>query len=237
MWYIKEFLQTYILKEIYENKSSKDFVFYWGTSLRFLFWLNRLSEDLDFVSKDFEDYEILAKHLVKFFDKYNLEINYKVQKFRIILNFKNLLDHFNLRFWNSRDLYIKIEISDHIDFCEKYEIKTYPIFKLNQALLIKSFDKDTLFSTKLNAVLHRKWEKQIWEDKLTVKWRDIYDLFWYLSNDFKPNLDCIIWVESLDDLKEKLKNIINNISFKEVILDIENFLEDESLLEFLKNNW
>ena len=148
-----------------------------------------------------------------------------------------MVKKFNLTFWNSSDLYIKVEISDHFDFCENYETKIYPIFRLNQALLIKSFDKNTLFSTKLNAVLNRKWEKQIWETKITVKWRDIYDLFWYLSNNFKPNLNCIIWISSLKELKEKLKNIISNIDFREIILDIENFIEDENLLLFLKDNW
>jgi hypothetical protein len=40
----------------------------------------------------------------------------------------------------------------------------------------------------------------------------------------------------LEELKYKLKNIIYNIDFGEVILDIENFVEDENLLLFLKDN-
>lgn len=237
IWYIKEFLQSYILKEIYESENSKDLIFYWWTSLRFLFWLNRLSEDLDFVSNNFTDFELLGVRLQKYFKKNDLELIFKVQKFRVILNFKNLLEKFDLTFWNSKDLYLKIEISNHFDFCEDYKIKIYPVFRFNQALLIKWFDKSTLFSTKLNAVLNRKWEKQIWENKISVKWRDIYDLFWYLSNNFKPNIDCIIDIDSLDELKDKLINIIWNINFKEVIFDIENFIEDKSLLLFLEENW
>ncbi len=235
--YIKEYLQTYVLKEIFELEECKNLIFYWWTSLRFLFWLNRLSEDLDFIWNDFKDFEGLAKKLEKYFWDFWIKINYRIQKFRIILNFKNFLENFDLNFWNSKDLYLKIEISDYFDFCKNYEIKIYPIFKFNRSLLIKSFDKSTLFSTKLNAVLNRKWEKQIWKNKVSVKWRDIYDLFWYLQNDFKPNLDCIIWVKNSEELKQKLIAIINNISFEEVIYDIENFLEDKNLLEFLKINW
>lgn len=94
-----------------------------------------------------------------------------------------------------------------------------------------------MFSTKLNAVLYIKWEKKIWDEIISVKWRDIYDLFWYLNNWLKPNIDCIEWVSDIISLKENLKDIINKIDFKEVVLDVENFLEDENFLEFIKNNW
>ena len=235
--YIKEYLQVYILKQIFENPLSSGLIFYWWTSLRFLFWLNRLSEDLDFISKDFKDFEALWEILKKYFKSNNIELNYKIQKFRLILNFKNFLGEFNLNYWNSKDLYLKIEISEYFDFCKNFETKIYPIFKLNQSLLIKSLDKNSLFSTKINAVLHRNWEKQIGSEKIAVKWRDIYDLFWYLSNNFTPNINCIIWVKDLPDLKEKLTKIIEKINFKEVILDIENFIEDTSLLNFLQENW
>ena len=53
IWYIKEYLQTIILKEIYEFPECRDILFYWWTASRFLFWLNRLSEDLDFARAHF----------------------------------------------------------------------------------------------------------------------------------------------------------------------------------------
>ncbi|EKD44291.1 MAG: hypothetical protein ACD_71C00185G0002 [uncultured bacterium (gcode 4)] len=236
IWYIKEYLQTIVLKQMYELRETKDLIFYGGTSLRFLFWLNRLSEDLDFIGQNFDGFEIVAKHLQSFFVSDGVDIQVKMQKFRIMLNFKDFLSDFGINFWASKDLYLKIEISEHFAFCKNYQIKLYPIFKYNQSLVIKSLDKSSLFSTKLNAVLYRNWTKQIWEEKISVKWRDIYDLFWYLSNSFQPNIDCIDGVVSMDDLKQKLKTIIEKIDFKEVILDIENFLEDDTLLEFMKNN-
>lgn len=237
IWYIKEYLQTIILGRIYELEECKDLLFYGWTSLRFLFNLNRLSEDLDFLWNWFNDFEFLWNKLQDFFVKNSIKINYKIQKFRIILNFKEFLANFWMMYSNSKDLYIKIEISDNFSFCNKFEIKVYPIFKFNQSLIIKSLDKSSLFSTKLNAVLYRTWEKQIWENKIGVKGRDIYDLFWYLSNNFTPNLECIIWVKTKEELKLKLKEIIEKINFKEVIVDIENFLEDKNLLNFIENNW
>lgn len=236
IWYIKEYLQTIVLKQIYELDETKNLIFYGGTSLRFLFWLNRLSEDLDFIGQNFDSFEIVAKHLQSFFKSNKIEVQVKLQKFRIILNFKDFLSDLGINFWNSKDLYLKIEVSEHFAFCKNYQVKLYPIFKYNQSLVIKSLDKSSLFSTKLNAVLYRNWTKQIWEEKISVKWRDIYDLFWYFSNSFVPNIDCIDGVVSVDDLKQKLKIVIGKIDFKEVILDIENFLEDNTLLEFMRSN-
>lgn len=51
------------------------------------------------------------------------------------------------------------------------------------------------------------------------------------------NIDCINWVKTLDELKEKLADIILKINFKEVIYDIENFIEDKNILAFIENNW
>lgn len=40
----------------------------------------------------------------------------------------------------------------------------------------------------------------------------------------------------MNDLKQKLKSVIKKTDFKEVALDIENFLEDDTLLEFIKSS-
>jgi hypothetical protein len=37
-------------------------------------------------------------------------------------------------------------------------------------------------------------------------------------------------------LKNKLINIIENINFREVVLDIENFIEDKKLLNFFEKD-
>ncbi|HRX64252.1 MAG TPA: nucleotidyl transferase AbiEii/AbiGii toxin family protein [Candidatus Absconditabacterales bacterium] len=234
--YIKEFLQTTIIKEIYELSEAKNLIFYGGTAIRFLFNLNRLSEDLDFVGKGFNDFELLGEHLQKKLEKYSLIVDYKVQKFRITLKFRNLLDQFDLQYGNSKDIYIKIEISDHINFCKNFEIKIYPIFKHNQSLVIKSFDQSTLFSTKLNAVLYRQRAKNKNTTNIKVKGRDFYDLFRYLQKNIQPNIDCIPGVKDLEDLKNKLKEKVNNTDFKEVIQDIENFVEDDNMIEFIENH-
>lgn len=237
IWYIKEYLQTIVLKEIYEIPECKDLIFYGGTSLRFIFDLNRLSEDLDFIWKWFSDFELVAQKLQEVFLKYGITVNYKIQKFRITLNFKQLLDHFDLLYRNSKDLYIKIEISDDPEFCPHFDKKIYPVFKHNKGLVLQSMDISTLFASKLNAVLYRKREKQLGKDMVHVKWRDIYDLFWYLQKNVHPNIECIKNIKSFEELKEDLKKIIHATNFDEVILDLKNFLEDTTMLDFIKEHW
>jgi hypothetical protein len=41
-------------------------------------------------------------------------------------------------------------------------------------------------------------------------------------------------VADMPDLKRQFKEIIEKTDFREVVLDIENFLEDNTLLEFMK---
>jgi len=234
--YIKEFLQTYILRQIFELPESKNLYFYGGTAVRFLLGLNRLSEDLDFVCRETVDFEKLGMHLKNYFAREQLEVDYKIQKFRLTLKFRGLLDHFQMQYDNSKDLHLKIEISSHLSFCKHFETKLYQLFKFNQSLVLQSFDPSTLFSTKLNAVLYRHRERKIEDRVLTMKGRDTYDLFRYLSNGYKPNLNCIQDVSDIEELKKKLIVVVENTDFTAVVEGVKNFLEDRQLLSFLESN-
>lgn len=237
IWYIKEVLQSEILEYVYRDKNYKDILFYGWTAMRFLLGLNRLSEDLDFIWQWFDSFEQLGFDLQKYFSQqHKIQLDYKIQKFRITLKFRNFLEQFDLQYWNSDDLYLKIEISDHFDFCSSYKTKYYPIMYQNKSILIYSLDEPTLFSTKLNAVLYRQRAKNKNSTEIKVKGRDFYDLFRYLQKNIQPNIDCIKNVKSIQDLKEKLKQIIENTNFKEVIQDIENFVEDDNMIKFIENH-
>lgn len=236
IWYLKEFLQTIVLKEIYEFPECRDLLFYGGTASRFLLWLNRLSEDLDFACAWFEKFEELWLFLQHRLKNYGLIVDYKIQKFRLTLKLRDLLKDFNMQYGNSSDLYLKIEISEHTEFLKNFEIKIYPLFKHHQSLVLKSFDEESLFSTKLNAVLYRKREKKKGEIQVSIKGRDFYDLFWYLQRGTKPNISCIEGIKDLEDLKNKLIETVTNTDFNEIEQDIKNFVEDQNIITFIKNN-
>lgn len=238
IWFIKEILQSEVLDFIYQNKSYKNIIFYEWTAIRFLLGLNRLSEDLDFLWQWFKDFEQLWSDLKEYFiNQHKIKVDYKIQKFRITLKFRDFLQTFNLQYDNSNDLYLKIEISDHFDFCKNYKTKYYPIIYQNKSILVYSLDESTLFATKLNAVLYRQRAKNKNSTDIKVKWRDFYDLFRYLQKNITPNIACIRDVENMQDLKDKLSNVLENTNFREVIQDIENFVEDDNMLEFIQNHW
>lgn len=237
IWYLKENIQAEVLSYIYGNKDYSDLIFYWWTSIRFLLWLDRLSEDLDFVYPWEFNYQKLADDLVNCFRKIWLEIDAKLQKFRITLKFRNLLQNFWIKYQNSDDLYLKIEISDHFSFCKNFKTQIYPIDYKDKSMFIKSLEPSTLFATKLNAVLYRQREKKTPNGVLYVKWRDFYDLFRYLKKWIMPNIDCIQDIEDLNDLKTKLSKTVNNVDFDLVYADLIWFLEDSVALDFIKTNW
>lgn len=237
VWYVKEVIQSEVLDFIYRDKERNKLFFYGGTAMRFLLGLNRLSEDLDFISKEFQDFEWLAQALKIHFQKqYKLDIDYKIQKFRITLKFRNLLSLFKLSYENSSDLYLKLEISDHFDFCQNFEMKLYPVFLYNKSMVIRSLDESTLFATKLNAVLYRQRAKRNNDTNISVKGRDFYDLFRYVSHKITPNIACVQNIIDMKDLKKKLIIVIENTDFSHVVRDIDPFLEDKQLLSFLQTN-
>lgn len=235
IWYIKEVLQAEVIDFLYRG-TYKELLFYGGTAMRFLLGLNRLSEDLDFIGKGFDNFEQLWKDLQDHFLSKGIAIDYKVQKFRITLKFRNFLSQFELSFGASQDLYLKVEISDHFDFCTWYKSKYYPVLYHGKSMIIKSLDEATLCATKINAVLYRQWEKKTPNLALSVKWRDFYDLFWYFQKDIIPNIDCVEGVDSMTALSQKLTTIIQSTSFDDVAKDIRPFVEDATMVEFIQHH-
>lgn len=157
-----------------------------------------------------------------------------MQKFRIYLKFPILYELGLSKRNESNLLFLKIEIFNKFDFCNKYKIEIIPLFKFNKSMLIKTFDLSTLMSTKIRAILYRKWTKTDRKGKtlIKVKGRDYFDLMWYLEKGIKPNMNCIENIKSKDELKENLLNIIEYIDTRSIKLDLEAFIADG---EFVKN--
>ena len=101
---------------------------------------------------------------------------------------------------------------------------------------------ETLFASKLIAVLNRKWKSRI-------KGRDYYDYLFYISKEIKPNM---LFLEnglkkfgylneneqySINRLKNDLKNRFENIDFDDAIIDVMPFVskEDHFISSFNKH--
>ena len=237
---LKEYLQIVVLDFIYSHPTYSQLLFYGGSALAHCFDLQRLSEDLDFIDETKEvNVSQLAKDLKEYFEKRtDLEVSTTVQKFRIYLKFK-ILREMGLSTRSETDLlFLKVEVYSQFDFCKTYSTDIRPIFKYNRSVLIKTLDSATLMSTKIRAILLRKWEKTDKDGNTTVKvkGRDYFDLLWYLQKGIKPNLSCIEDIKDMEDLKEKLHSMIARVDSKSIQLDLEALIDNPNFVKNMSRN-
>lgn len=237
---LKEYLQILVLDFIYSNPRYSELFFYGGSCLKHCFGLPRISEDLDFVdAKDGVNIASLARDLEDYFKKNtDLNLTATVQKFRIYLKFPILRELRLAKTSESDLLFLKVEIFGNFDFCKSYKSEIVPLFKFNKSILAKTFDLPTLMSTKIRAILYRKWEKtdKKGDSLIKVKGRDYFDLMWYWEKGVKPNIKCIENIKSIEELKEKLLKIIEKIDAKSIQLDLEPLIDDSNFVKNLSKN-
>lgn len=237
---LKEYLQILVLDFIYSHPKYSELCFYGGSALKHCFDLPRLSEYLDFVDlKSSIKLELLASDLEKYFKKNtDLDIIVSIQKFRIYLKFPILRELKLAKTGESDRLFLKVEIFSGFDFCRNHKMEFIPLFKFNKSILIKIFDLPTLMSTKIRAVLYRKWEKKDKDGDISikVKGRDYFDLMWYLEKGIKPNFKCLDGIKNNEELKEKLLAIVKKVDVKSIELDLEALIADRNFVKNLSKN-
>ena len=103
------------------------------------------------------------------------------------------------------------------------------------ALQLQHHDRSSLLAGKLHALLQRDY----------VKGRDIYDLFWYLSNRNwpEPNMDLLNnalkqteWqgdMLNLNTWREVVREQVSELTWRNVFDDVAPFLEKETELKLL----
>ncbi len=238
---VKEYLQVLVLQYIYSHAAYQGLLFYGGSCLRHCYGLDRLSEDLDFVDTSNEiDLHVMMNDCRAFLSKEcGVKVVTKLQKFRAYLKFPVLWELGLADRSLSNDLFIKIEVYTKFDFCSQYEVTVAPVFKFGRSLLIRTFDLPTLMSTKIRAILHRRWEKTGKSgDKLCqVKGRDFFDLMWYLSKGVRPNLACLAdEAHDLPSLRTRILNMVNTIDTRSIKYDLDAFIADGAYVDNLSKN-
>ncbi len=237
---LKEYLQIVVLDFIYSHPTYSQLLFYGGSALAHCFDLQRLSEDLDFIDEEKKiNVGKLAKDLENYFGKRtDLSAKTNVQKFRVYLKFP-ILRELGLSTREETDaLFLKVEVYTEFDFCKSYKTDIRPVFKYNRSILIKTLDPATLMSTKVRAILVRKWEKTDKQGRTTakVKGRDYFDLLWYLQKGIQPNLSCMEGFGSMKDLKEKILAMITTIDSKSIQLDLEALIDNPNFVKNMSKN-
>ncbi|MBQ7276508.1 MAG: nucleotidyl transferase AbiEii/AbiGii toxin family protein [Bacilli bacterium] len=244
---MKETLQKVILSGFGKTDFFKYAVFYGGTSLRIFRDLTRFSDGLDFMlikeisGFDFDKYISLAKieldSLLIDYNIYNKDKNVDstVLSRYFRFNMKHLFEisykEYANQIINNEVLSIKVEIETKCFSGGETEFKllTYP--SLSQ---IRIFKIETLFASKLIAVLNRGWKNRI-------KGRDFYDYLFYIYKGAKINKDFLIsglkrfgYLEkdelTIIELKELLFDRFNSIDFEEAKKDIIPFIFGNDIL-------
>ncbi len=238
--FLREYLQSIILKIICDTGFKNKITFTGGTALRIIYKINRFSEDIDFSLTEKEGYnfnkliDTVSSKLIKY--AFNFEI--KQIKTDIInsffIRFSNLLSELDLSLQKSQKLSIKVEIDSNPPIGGK--IEEYIYFD-RFYFVINHYAPESLFALKLHAILFRRYQKG----------RDYYDLVYFLNKNIIPDIkllnNAISQTEKIDktftlkDIILKLENKIDILNEKKIIDDIRPFIlkEDELYLLNKKN--
>jgi len=249
---IKEIIQEIALLGLYRADFFNTAAFYGGSALRIFYNLNRFSEDLDFsLLKPDPDFDIgsfceaikdelgaygfmmTVEKKIKNFDS-NIESAFiKGNTIIQIIDISSEIPGI-AKLHRNEKIKIKLEVDTNPPAGAGYEVK-YQLIPIPYS--VKLFDKPSLFSGKLHAILCRNWGGG------RSKGRDLYDYLWYLSQKTEPNLKHlsermkqtshikVTEILTLKELKSMLAVKFETIDFKAVKADVEPFIKDKKELE------
>lgn len=233
---IKEKLQDSILNFVYNDAKYKTLIFTGGTCLRKLYYLPRLSEDLDFdFTSDFiiSDFEAeIENYLVKV-EKFN-NVEFKIANNQRTIFIKFIQE-------NREKIFVRCDFSKAGKNI-KTELSPYNSDKYN--FFILNYDLPTLFGNKIKAFLERKFFKGS-EQTMSFKGRDVFDIAWFIQLSAKSGFVLKPEWNGLEkDLKMSKKEIINEVIDKvtkikneELILDLVPFIESEQDISKFMNSY
>lgn len=236
---VREYCQARILQFLQESNLFRAWIFHGGTALRFLYGLPRYSEDLDFSLAD-RDMTINFRGVI---DKVCRSLEAEAYRVDAKIIDRSAVKSAFIRF---PGLLHELGLSTHSNevFSVKVEIDTNPprggvsettVVRRHVVLNLHHYDKPSLLSGKLHAVLARSYGKG----------RDLYDLFWYLSDPSwpPPNIPFLNaalrqtgW-DSPDITTENWTHVIidrlGRIDWPGAVKDVRPFIERPTELELL----
>lgn len=235
----REYLQARILEHLQHMGAMVPMAFQGGTALRFLFDLPRYSEDLDFTLERREEQYDFRKYLEKIrreFEKEGYDVRVKINDKNVVhaafIRFQGLLFELGLSPHRNQILAVKLEVDANPPAGAGLETT---VTRRHVTLQIQHHDRASLLAGKLHAVLQRDY----------TKGRDLYDLFWYLSNRDWPAPNLILLNHALQQTGwegEKLtpgnwrrvvRSKVEQLAWDRMREDVEPFLEKEATIELL----
>jgi predicted nucleotidyltransferase component of viral defense system len=220
---LAEYLQSEILFILYNSKYGKNLSFMGGTCLRFVYELDRFSEDLDFelIGNEKINYEELADFIKKELDRlgFSIETKFKERENVIVIfvKFSVVLKEMGLSELKNQKLKIKFEIDPSPARSIECESKLISSYGRNFYVIANNLP--TIFAQKFIALANRPYRKG----------RDFYDLIWFLAQrDLEPNYKLLkekgYKTKNRKEFSTELQKIITKTNLNQAVKDVEKFL-------------
>lgn len=227
----REYLQAHILRSISQGRGFERIAFLGGTALRFLYGLQRYSEDLDFSLEREKgyDFQAILDQTASDFRKAGFKLTTHPSRKKTVhsafLRFPGLLYEAGLSPHEDEKLSIKIEVDTNPPSGANTDTT---ILNRHFFLSLWHYDLPSMMAGKVHALLSRDY----------TKGRDIYDLLWYRtrSKPVKPNTEMLNnalqqtnWegpTITENNWQSVIKNHLKNLDWGEVAADVEPFLEN-----------
>lgn len=235
----REYLQASILESMQRAGAMVPLAFHGGTALRFLFGSGRYSEDLDFALEnesklyDFRVYlRVIKSDLLSQGYQIDLKVNDKRVVHSALVRFPGLLFELGLSPHPSQTLSIKIEVDTNPPAGATL---TTSLIRRHFVLRLQHHDRASLLAGKIHAIFQRPY----------VKGRDLYDLFWYLTDRAWPLPNFVLlnnalaqtgWTGEIlttKNWRRLLTERLQALPWGQVSADVAPFLPTAEDLEFL----
>lgn len=234
---VKEELQNHILYALYSNPKTSEMIFYGGTSLRKIYGLNRLSEDLDFEIEKELPASTIEEVILNYFKSIALGKVYSLKQEnnvvqRVTFKFPILYD-LELSPLRDENIHVKVEMSKTLG--KKLGVISKSALSLsNLSMLIRHYDIETLMASKIVACINRV-ERKKGKEVISFKGRDFYDLLWYMSKSIKPNEERLKSQLEMNttEVFEKLDERVKSINSEELFSELSDYFIDTRFIR----NW
>ncbi len=230
----REYLQARLLLALQEAGAMIPLAFQGGTALRFLFGLPRFSEDLDFALQRFHrggfDFARTGERVTAQLRSEGYELVTRRKTGHVIeslmIGFTGLLHEAGLSPRASQRMSIRIEVDTKPPAGAHLATS---IVRRHALLNVQHHDRASLLAGKLHAILQRAW----------AKGRDLFDLFWYLSDARWPGPNLLLlnnalrqtgWEgPSLDEStwRSVIRDRVASVDWKTAERDVAPFLEPD----------
>ena len=231
----REYLQARILETLQWVGAMGPLAFHGGTALRFLYDTGRYSEDLDFALEranegyDFRRYlrEIRQAFLDEGYDV-SLKVSDKKTVHSAFVRFPGLLHELGLSPHRDQVIAVKMEVDTNPP---RGANLTKTVVRRHVVLDLQHHDRASLLAGKVHALLQRPY----------LKGRDIYDLWWYLSDPTWPVPNFVLLNNALEqsgwpgesmsrtNWKTAIYQRVEPVVWVHVLLDVAPFLEQDPL--------